>query len=483
MKFGRDKVWIWLLIVYLGYTPWHDAITLGQRPALNITFLGNYFGQVFGSVTSAGAANIIWIILTFVSLLCLLIPTLKIRKLKKIEILVLGWPALMLLNFRELNNSSLIVFGNAILFTTFLIFLIRIDLLENARNILAKYGYFVLLLSYTAAIFLPMLVPLEGYSIYQDFLRVPRYRGWTGEGQPIGFGGVILAVWSLLRILNYPKLKWIGIFGFTLGLFGIYLNGLRIGLIGVIVASICALYTSGFRSYRIKIATIALTVIVGSSLFFVGKFQTKNFYQTLFDPNYDLSELDLRMFRLQLQNEVSEFLEKTFGSDMSIKKSDDITFTWEGVERFHGVKKLDNLVATNGRARTFYYLWHKSKNAGPMGMGLGFVGNTLKSDKTHPPQIGGDYFRIYFEMGWVGLLYFLIMISTLILRYRKSHYLIPLGTLVAIFLTDIVLIIPTFGYGPILLSAAIINPDLKINFFRNNKTRPASNLLENSGNV
>jgi len=143
-------------------------------------------------MTTAGFANFLWVaLLSF----CLIIPQLlnanKIPIKKRWpEALLLIWPLFVLMQTRVFDSDALVMIANSTLFTFLFFPFLKPEIYKKEIQFISKYGLPMLLSSYLLSLALPALIPIEGYNIYDRFGPIFRYKGWTGEGQPIGFLGL-----------------------------------------------------------------------------------------------------------------------------------------------------------------------------------------------------------------------------------------------------------------------------------------------------
>ena len=385
-----------VLLAYLAYVPWHDALFLGQRPKLSDTVF-SFIPRLIPSaiyVTTSGLMNMLWIVLLTLSLAWTLLHHFRSEKINLLGLAVWLWPIYVFFNVRLWNSSALVVLLNAYLMTLILSFLIVSDEFGGIKLYLKKYGLNVFLISYLFALFLPLLIPVEGYDPMIYFGSVVRYRGWLGEGQPLSFGGLALMIWSGVEYFRKKELRFNLVVGILAGFVGIYLNVLRIGI--------------GAGALFFTVLTIAL--IASKTKIWVWGFPAA----------------------------VALGLGTTFFTGIFA----DQPFTFSSAYSDQGVNVSEYLITKSEGSRIF-------------GSGTGFARTVLTEGGTKIPEVGGDYLRIFVEHGAVGSILFIGLMFSIIWVFRGHPNSIIIIALMISMLTDLVSIIPTFGYGPILLAGFI----------------------------
>lgn len=425
-----------ILFFILAYAPWHDALFLGQRPKLST------FGISFLSgLTTSGLFNIICLCLVSILFLWRWLPSVIYKtKISLLEILVLAWPVYSVARIEFFSSAALVFVGNSIVLSFLFLIFLRKKYFMKEINFLRTWGLLILTVSYFFALSLPFLFPVEGYSVFAKLGPIYRYRGWLGEGQPIGFLGLVICVWSSVQIVLNKKISYLTLFALVLGMTGIYSNVLRIALLSVVVFYLAVFISLVFYfdGESKKLKSLFFTLICCSFLmFFSGNFLKKSIDGGYIDPD--------------THDSGPSSLTKVYGNNQHLEK----------IVLEKDLRRIDAFIVTNHRAVNFEILWRNSKHKRLFGIGTGGSKSVLEKEKSAITVLGSDYMRIFIELGVVGLIFF-FAINIVIVTNQKDPLLLSLMIAYWVVLsTDVFLILPAFGYVPLFFAGFSIMSDMQ----------------------
>ena len=409
-------------LLALAYAPWHDALFLGQRELLAIPF---WSGSV---VSSSGVANILLVVVLYLLFLATTLVSWKRNAPSISAILFVLFPSYLLLRSSPFDQHALTSLSNFTLSSLMIYLVFDSVRYSEIGLLLRKHGLKVLLVSYTLAIILPFLISIPDYRIFQQFGSVDRYRGFLGEGQPIGFLGATIAVWGGAEILTSRRVSALSGLAIAIGFLGIYLNILRIALIVFGTFFLFAAvreYFYGKKKWALSFVSLWILAIV---VFSTGNFSVKSNQGYVYGT--DGSRIANGTFVSPVKNP---------------KESIELVST--------DIRNLDRIMLTSHRTRTWYFLWDKTRSSRMLGAGTGSSSRILKVNHWAVPEPGSEYVRALIDHGVFGLIIMIIVFVGMAIRNRRNAAFFFFTSGMIFFLSDIILIIPSFGYVPIFLGA------------------------------
>ena len=304
-----------------------------------------------------------------------------------------------------------------------------------------KHGLVVLTASYGIAIFLPMIMHPNGSNLYHLYGYIRRYQGFDSSPFVLDIAATGLLSWGVITLLAYPASYRASIQGATAILIstaGFYLTVTRIGLL----FSIVTLFVAAVQAIRIHSKRPVLICAVLAIPVILVNFTTSMMIKAA--PS-DITE---RLYRMQQWPE-SANQETTLSREQMIVRQIIIELRKKGF--LNTIKNMNN----DGRHSLTSILLRKSSSHGCWGGGTGASVRYLRSIHFSILEPHNDYLRIYFDFGWPGLLYFLVLGGALAFRLRNSSCLVLVVGLAVLMLTDNMLVYPSFGYGPMLLAGLL----------------------------
>lgn len=418
-----------LSLAFVFYIGWHDAIALGQRTP--VPGLG---------ITSAGLANLIWFALLIIPIVLRLFFSFQAKRPSLLEALIIAYPVLVLVRTSMIDSFSLVMIYCSIWLAAFFLVLLRNTDFHVTIDKLTRYGFKTLTISLALALALPFLFPVEDYSLFQKFGPIYRYKGWLGEGQPIGFGGLFLGIWTGVEIFRTKKLSYSVLFALLISLLCIHLNLLRVALIGLaFFYAVLGIMMIRHKEFRIFSFSVAMIAFCGLS-FVTGQFKAKNTergYVAVDGTKVAPAQVG-NLFAEEGGNKIEKF--------------------FAGVKKIiNDPKLLDKVIITNHRAQSFNILLEESKGHRFFGKGTGeaprYLTELVIALKTKAPHPGNEFLRIFFELGAVGLLLFIFILLKLIGTFRHTLLVPVMITFCFALCFDSFLVIPSFGFGAFLIIA------------------------------
>ena len=387
----------YLVLLTLLYAPWHDAYTLGQRGHISL------FGH---SIVIASLVNLFFV----VSYIFFLIPQIAKKNKKLVAFLFF----ITLQGMFSLSDKG-VVFGNPMTSIHFVLVSLGLMSLWSFETILlfpTKVYLLGLLASYSLSLVLPALISIPGYDPTVYLTPIYRYRGWTGEGQPVAWMGLqllILGTVCSVVFIHDKKIRLWSLIASSIGIVGIYLNVLRTSaflgiafLLGTFVWMRAEHVRTKYLWIRACANIVAIVVILSTGQFLLKS--KRNCY-------------DGTVFQTSL-TKITE-----------VKKVEDI----------------EKVIVTNGRARTLRLLFEAQKVNWLFGNGSGWTQAYLKNKEAGVLEPNNDYVRILFDWGILGLGFFLYLFFLSFYKSQASMRVVLFIFSLAL-LTDAILIIPTFGY-------------------------------------
>lgn len=396
------------------YAPWHDAYTLGQRGKL--TFAG----------FSYSIAGVVGLVVAFIFALLILLEIYKNRIYLKIRdklffLVYFGYLLISTINLKIIDKYSLITLFHVSVVSLWC-FYFQWKTRWHLRTLFLPLGLLLVFsCSYFLSLVLPLVIEIKNYSPFIFLPPISRFRGWTGEGQPIAWCGLQLVIFAALKLTDFRNFAFfqvsLCVITIILGCIGIYANVSRATLIlAVFIMLFCFVKTmidsEGWKSFGIN-GRIGPPVYFTCSLllvfaFFTGKYSLKN----------------TRGFALQ---------DGLFDAQLT------------HVNKIHSLRDLDKIVVLNGRAQSLQLAVTQLKNHWIFGRGPGAIQRLLQDKTPKTPEPNNDYLRLLYDFGLIGIVLFILNVALTFSVISGSSKAILLCLLLSCSI-DAIMVIPIFGY-------------------------------------
>jgi len=415
------------LVALIAHAPWHDSLFFGQRPPLS-----SNPASFLSLITTSGLATFGFLFLFFLVSIPSLFTVIKKQLLNSLDILILGWFLYVIFDTHFWDKSSIIGLAHQIGFCLGLFHLNhRYHLISN-RKLLDSILPAILFFSFTLAFVLPQIILIKNHPPFLLFYRTVRFVGWTGEGHPLGVGGFTVAMWAAIKLFNDRRITPISLLGFLAALAGIYFNVSRIASLSsaIMLISFAAISFRNPGTRSIRIPFIVLALLFSSTL--LSKQSISKSFTSTYRNKPTIYELTKKIDPRESGKHIKDSL---MSGDPS---------------------KIENAIVTNGRADALNILYaHQIRNR-ITGLGSGASRRLLKVEGYSTPELGSDLARIFIEYGYVGFTYFAIMLFMFAIGSGSPAIFPIFAGLSTVMLTEIYLLIPTYGYLCLLMSGMIL---------------------------
>lgn len=475
-------------VLLMCVSPWFENVY--RLPRLEIDH------PILSQLSTSGLVNLIITGSGILVLAPLLVKEYSLRPPRLWDYIIFLWPVINVLHFRKLDIPGVVSLENALFIGILLLVLLRRKEIFSSFHWLKANGLYLYMASYSLSLFLPFLIPIEGYNLYVSTSNVDRYKGWSGTGS-ISFVGVAVALWGIIELLaqnSANKFKaGMALVAVALGIIGVHLAVLRIGWLAIL----CALVYATFAFLIRRNIALGIVFLCLSSLTFVGFFASKlrkkadfgyrvvpyisSFYKEVAHsvqrkeadseskkavsevkseaPSVDIkqqpkplappppppSQPPVPNNPIQMESrEAPPLPEQPVNPPVAETQRKPIKkIIIEHLEYWNGY--------TSGRVTMTFLLLSKFFEQPWIGLGTGGAGRYLRDTKFPALEAHNEYLRFALDHGIMGLIVLLAIIVCLTRQLYGQKILIVLFCLGVLMLTDNILLYPGFGYGPLFI--------------------------------